>query len=150
MGSVRGMSESSRNGETAMGGGVKDGYGGDSSDMSGIESGESGRRTVSPARAVRHESNDCISRKPRGSGRKKEGERRAGESKMTPGPNGNGMYPPSTEPDAELPENGDCGTEPPNHCIVSAKMSVVGGPDASTLAPIGKCRDMSAPVTLCE
>lgn len=137
VGSGGGISESSPNGDTAMGG-VGERSEGDSGGMSAKESGESGRRTVSPARAVKHESKDCISRKARGNGRMNEGERREGVSKATPGPNGYGIYPPSVELRVELPEYGEGGTAPADHCMASAKISVVDDPGTSTPAPTGK------------
>lgn len=115
-----------------------------------MESGVSARCAVSPARAVRPDSNDCISRSARGMGKKPLEVGLVGDSKVALSPNGCGMRPGNALFSNTELENGEGGTEPFGHCMTSAKMSAVGCFGGSEKSAAGCGRGISAPVTLCE
>jgi hypothetical protein len=92
-----------------------------------MESGVSALRMVSPARAVRPDSKDCISRRACGIGRKPLEEGRVGESKVAPSPKGYGMKPGNGVVSESELDPGVDGPELYGHCMMSANMSVEGG-----------------------
>jgi len=112
-----------------------------------IDSGVSDLRTGSPARAVRPDSKDCISRNARGIGRKPLEGGRVGDSNVVPSPNGYGINPGK----GLVSDSGVDGPETLfGQFMTSANMSVVGSLGGSGRSGVGSGRSMSAPVTLWE